>query len=132
MIRGSCLCGGVRYEISGDLHDMHFCHCGMCRKAHGAAFATYAGLAPRDLRFTQGEELIGRYQSSDSAQRTFCRRCGSNFTFEPTATPGEIWIAAGGFDSEPRERPAFHIFVASKAPWFEISDAMKQYPGDNT
>ena len=131
MIRGSCLCGGIHYEISGGLHDMHFCHCSMCRKAHGTAFAAYAGLDPRDLRFTQGEELISRYQSSESAQRSFCRRCGSNLTFEPTATPDEIWMAAGGFDSEPQERPAFHIYVASKASWFEITDAMKQYPEEN-
>jgi hypothetical protein len=130
VIRGSCLCGEIRYEIAGEIHDMQNCHCSMCQKAHGAAFATYAGVDPHDLHFTQGAELISHYQSSSEAKRSFCSRCGSNLLFEPTATPNEAWIAAGGFDSEPRERPGHHIFVASKASWFEISDDLPQLPGD--
>ena len=130
MIRGSCLCGGVRYEIEGELHDTQNCHCNMCQKAHGAAFATYAAVDPRDVRFAQGAELISRYRSSQEAERSFCSRCGSNLMFEPKATPHEAWIAVGGFDSEPPERPGQHIFVDSKAPWYEIGDDLPQYPGD--
>jgi hypothetical protein len=62
--------------------------------------------------------------------RSFCSRCGSNLMFEPDATPHEVWIAVGGFDTEPPERPVQHIFVDSKAPWYEIRDDLPQYPGD--
>jgi hypothetical protein len=128
--RGSCLCGAVRYEIERGIHDTQHCHCRMCQKAHGAAFATYAAVDPRDVRFLQGEELITRYRSSKEAVRSFCSRCGSNLMFEPDATPREAWIAVGGFDTEPPERPVQHIFVDSKAPWFEIDDDLPRYPGD--
>ena len=130
MIRGSCLCGGIRYEIAGECHDVMNCHCSMCQKGHGAAFATYAAVDPREVCFTQGAELISRYRSSNQAERSFCSRCGSNLMFEPAATPHEAWIAMGGFDTEPRERPRCHIFVDSKASWFEIDDDLPRYPGD--
>jgi len=128
MLQGGCLCGGVRYEISGKLDKMHFCHCQMCRRGHGTPFANYVAVHPRDIRYTQGEALITRYPSSQDTVRTFCSRCGSNLEFSPKTTPDETWIAAGGFDGDPRIRPSFHIYVASKAPWFEITDDLEQYP----
>jgi hypothetical protein len=130
MINGSCLCGAVRYEISGDLRNMTHCHCSMCRKSHGAAFATYAEIELSDIRFTQGNESISRYQSSDSAQRIFCSRCGSNLLFDPKETPNQVWVAVGGLDSDPKERPGVHICVGSKAPWFEITDTLPQFTDD--
>ena len=62
-----------------------------------------------------------------SLRRSFCSRCGSNLLFEPNATPDVAWVAVGGFDSDPKERPGTHIYVASKAPWFEISDELPQF-----
>ncbi|MCH8891215.1 MAG: GFA family protein [Myxococcales bacterium] len=128
MVHGGCLCGGVRYEISGELDKMHFCHCQMCRRAHGTPFSNYVALNPRDRRYTRGEELIARYQSSAEAVRTFCSRCGSKLEFQTTKTPDEIWIVSGTFDDDPGIRSTSHIYVASKAPWFEITDDLKQYP----
>lgn len=131
MIRGSCLCGAVRYEIMSPLRKMTHCHCSMCRKAHGAAFATYAEVQFHDIRFVQGRELISHYRSSEKAQRSFCSQCGSNLLFEPTNTPDEVWVAIGGLDTNPKERPVAHIYVDSKAPWFEIRDSLPQFPGDS-
>ena len=131
MVHGGCLCGGVRYEISGELSQMHFCHCQMCRRGHGAPFANYVAVNPRDIRYTQGEELISSYQSSESTARTFCSRCGSSLEFSPSTTPDETWISSGGFDGDPQIRPMFHIYVDSKAPWFEITDDLKQYPASD-
>jgi len=130
MIRGSCLCGEVRYEISGELNSITQCHCSMCRKAHGAAFASYAEAASRELRFTAGEHLVSRYRSSQTAQRSFCSRCGSNLLFEPDEAPDLVYVAAGGFDSELQLRPSSHIFVGSKAPWFDITDDLPQHEAD--
>ena len=128
MIRGGCLCGGVRYEISGDLSEMCYCHCQMCRRIHGTPFGSYGAINPQQRRYTKGEELIVEYQSSADAVRTFCSRCGSKLAFQSSQFPDEVWIAAGTFDDDPGIRPTSHIFVGSKAPWFEITDDLKQYP----
>ena len=101
MIRGGCLCGGVRYEISGELSEICFCHCQMCRRLHGTPFGSYAAVHPQQRRYTSGEELITRYQSSAEAVRIFCSRCGSKLAFENSETPDEIWITVGTFDDDP-------------------------------
>jgi hypothetical protein len=131
MIQGSCLCGEVRYEIAGELRSITHCHCSMCRKAHGAAFASFAEVEARGLRITHGRELICRHRSSENAQRSFCSRCGSNFFFESEEAPDLVYVAAGGFDSEIQLRPSSHIFVGSKAPWFEINDGLPQHEADD-
>ncbi|MGH8866188.1 MAG: GFA family protein, partial [Burkholderiales bacterium] len=77
MLNGSCLCGSVRYEISGPLEGALNCHCSMCRKAHGAAFRSRAGIRAKDFRWVSGEELITWFESSTGNHRGFCSRCGS-------------------------------------------------------
>ena len=78
MIRGSCLCQGVRFEIDGAVSDMTDCHCSMCRKAHGASFVTFVSADPDDFRWVRGEDLITRYNATAALDRPFCRVCGSN------------------------------------------------------
>ncbi|HEX8953868.1 MAG TPA: GFA family protein, partial [Polyangia bacterium] len=72
-LKGSCLCGGIRYEIAGPLGTVVNCHCSMCRKATGAAYRTRAAVPARAFRWTQGEELLARFESSPGNIRTFCR-----------------------------------------------------------
>lgn len=135
MVKGSCLCGGAQYEIDGEVKLMAHCHCSMCRKHHGAAFATYIGVNTSDFRWVKGEDLLVRYQSSPGHTRGFCRVCGSTL---PVPDPGatDFYLPAGTLDGDPGPRPAAHIFVASKAPWFEISDELPQFdeypPGFNS
>lgn len=128
MIHGSCLCQGVRFEIRGELGRSSHCHCSMCRKAHGAAFGTYAAARAEDFRVTAGVELIARYRSSPGVVRTFCAHCGSTLQFLSDKLPGIIDIALGVLDDDPGIRVPHHIFVASKAPWVEITDGLPQYP----
>lgn len=78
MHRGSCLCGAVTYEIEAPLGSATHCHCNQCRKAHGAAFATYANVRREHFRFTQGLESVKTFQSSPGVSRTFCQHCGAN------------------------------------------------------
>lgn len=127
MIRGSCLCGAVRYEIAGPLEEMHHCHCRRCRKAHGAAFSTFARTPAASLRLVSGAQTLRRFRSSTSVQRTFCGECGSNLFFGFDPLPDAVWVAVGSFDDDPGLRPEGHIFVASKAPWHAITDDLPQY-----
>jgi hypothetical protein len=124
MVRGSCLCRGVRFEVDGQVSDMTDCHCSMCRKAHGASFVTFVSASPDDFRWTQGEDLITRFKSSAEFDRPFCRVCGSNLPLHYVKM-NEMAIPAGTLDDDPGIRLETQIFVASKAPWIEIDDDVK-------
>jgi hypothetical protein len=125
MVRGSCLCGDVAWEVSTPFHLMSHCHCSMCRKAHGSAFATYVGTQAKGLRWLRGGESVGRYESSPGFHRAFCTRCGSVVPGDPA---GELaFVPAGTLDADPGLRPQGHIFVGSKAPWHEITDALPRF-----
>jgi hypothetical protein len=128
MIRGSCLCRRVKFEIRGTPGPTSHCHCSMCRKATGAAFGTYAEVREENFKIVSGAELILRYRSSPGVDRTFCARCGSTLQYVSEKNPGKVEIALGTLDDDPGMRATGHIFVASKAPWFEITDGLPQYP----
>src|SRR5438270_14055109 len=80
VLHGSCLCGGVKFEIDGPLHRASNCHCSMCRKQHVAAFRSRARLAKADFKWIEGEALVTFYESSPGGLRGFCRVCGSPTT----------------------------------------------------
>lgn len=126
--RGSCLCGAVRFEIDEFLPHATHCHCSMCRKFHGAAYATIAS-APRDkFRWLTGEDAREGYTAENGTTRTFCRYCGSSLTFASPRVPQDvIEIALGALDDDVPVTPDAHIFVASGANWAVIGDNLPQY-----
>lgn len=129
--RGRCLCGAVKYEVDGFSERMANCHCSMCRKFHGAAFATYGEARTSDFRWLEGEEELAAYTADNGTTRRFCRRCGSSMTFSSVNYPdGIVEIALGTLDSNIEMSPDAHIFVGSKASWSEILDDLPQYVGD--
>ena len=131
-LHGSCLCGSVRYDITAPLGIAEHCHCAMCRKAHGAAFSTNALVATEALVVTAGEEFIREYQSSPNRQKCFCEKCRSQLFIRRLDKPAFTVVTLGTIDDDPLVRPERHVFVASKAPWYDIADALprfKIYPG---
>ncbi len=125
MIRGSCLCRGVQFEIRGEVSGMTDCHCSMCRKAHGASFVTFVSSSRDDFRWVQGEDLITVYNASAAFGRPFCRVCGSTLGGMSHGRVGSITL--GTVDGDPGVRPLSHIFVGSKAIWHEIEDDLPQF-----
>ena len=126
-IHGSCLCKGVRYEVNGPFGQAANCHCSRCRKWSGSAFVSYAGVAQKDFRWIDGEEMLGRFASSERIFRVFCTRCGSTLASWPSDPAVEsVWVMLGTLDEDPGTRPAQHIYVGYKAPWFEIADNLPQ------
>jgi hypothetical protein len=123
--QGSCLCGGIRYQLSSELRGTTHCHCSMCRKAHGAAFATHGGVPKSDLRLLAGAELLREYRSSPTIARSFCSQCGSQLFWQKS---GEDWVAVslGTLDTPFEPHKQRHIHVRSKAPWFAIHDKWPQ------
>jgi hypothetical protein len=126
-IHGSCLCGDVAWESDGELGFMSHCHCSRCRKAHGSAFSTGVMCDADEFRFTRGRERIGRFRSSPAVQRAFCERCGSVVPDDQSPWEGKLFIPAGALDDDPGVRPLGHIFVGSKAPWYEIRDGLPTF-----
>ena len=128
--KGQCLCGSVKYEVDEFSPRMAHCHCSMCRKFHGAAFATFGEASLGDFRWIQGEEELQTYTADNGTARQFCRRCGSSMTFSSPNSPKDmVEIALGTLDSNLEMSPDAHIFVGSKASWSEIHDALPQYLG---
>ena len=126
MIRGSCLCGGVRFELSGWLSPIWMCHCSQCRKHSGVA-SNAKLLAPRkNLTWLAGEDLVQVYTLPTGSRTTFCRSCGSP---APQLHPcgGAYLVPAGSLDDDPGVRVESHIFVGSKAPWDEIGGSAPKF-----
>jgi hypothetical protein len=129
MLHGGCLCGKIRYEVDGDLGPIVCCHCAMCRKAQGTAFATNAPVEAARFRITQGEQALRAYASSPGKWRCFCSNCGSPIFSKRETHPAVIRLRIGTLDTDVAARPTAHIHVASKAAWFDILDRLPQYPG---
>ncbi len=124
---GSCLCEKIQYEVRGPIGTIMNCHCSECRRWHGAAFRTRASIATRDFFWTQGEDLVGKYVQTETLTKTFCRNCGSSLVSYYSNRPDVLGLALGTLHEDPGQRPQCHIFVGSKAPWFEITDSLPQY-----
>jgi hypothetical protein len=130
MLTGGCLCGAVRYEIEGNLRHITHCHCEMCRKVHGAAFATYARLARRRLRLTSGADALRSHWSSESVTREFCGRCGSQLFWSHEEHSNALSVTLGTVDGDPGGRPEAHIYARDRACLYEITDALPRYDED--
>ena len=126
-IGGSCLCGGVAYEVTAPLAGMRHCHCSRCRRGRSAPHASNAFCNLAAFRFTRGEELLRSFKVPDAQffAQTFCTTCGAKM---PRVSPERdlVVIPAGSFYDDPRVRPSEHIFVGSKATWFQIGDTLPQ------
>lgn len=126
--KGQCLCGSIQYEVDQIEPKMGHCHCTMCRKFHGAAFATYAEAKIEKFRWLSGEHLLKRYLASNGTTRQFCGTCGASMTFSPSNDLGQvIEFALGTLESDIEHRPDVHIFTDNAASWFELNDELPQY-----
>ena len=132
LAHGSCLCGAIRFHIAGPPGPAEYCHCSMCRKAHGSAFSVNTVVASSALTFDAGRELLSEYSSSPNRLKCFCSKCGSQLFIRRTDKPEIIVVALAAIDGDPGVRPQRHVFVGSKAPWDAICDGLPQfkiYPG---
>ncbi|MGH7874565.1 MAG: GFA family protein [Candidatus Binatia bacterium] len=126
MLKGSCLCGGVQYEIDGELGAVTNCHCSLCRKMSGSAFASGATIPATSFRFIAGTELLKEWQSSPGNHRVFCGRCGSPILKRKDKDVEHVRFRPGTLDSDPGVKISKHMHVSSKAPWVEIKDGLPQ------
>ena len=124
---GSCLCGGVAFEVSGELTDVDFCHCSQCRKTSGH-FVAATSCRPDALRLLADSSLRW-FASSPSADRGFCGSCGSSLFWRPKHGR-HVSIMAGTLDVPTGLSAVEHIYVADASDYHRIADGLPQYDGE--
>lgn len=126
--RGSCLCGKVRYEITGSIGIFQYCHCSRCRKFSGSAHASNLMVKPEQFKWLSGESLLGRYEPEDTKYfaTVFCTQCGSSLPWLEK-TQKTVLVPAGTLDDDPPMLPQQSVFYASKAKWYISPSDLPQH-----
>ena len=127
MYTGQCLCGGVRFEIQGELAPIQICYCNQCQRAQGTALATNIPVALSAFRMIAGEDLVRGYESSPGKQRCFCGVCGSPLYSKRQSLPNVLRIRAGLLDGALATRPVAHFHTSTKPNWWQIYDDLPQH-----
>ncbi|EJC6798680.1 GFA family protein [Vibrio parahaemolyticus] len=127
MYKGSCLCGSIQFELEGNVTDIIHCHCSLCRKASGSAYATNGFINAQDLKLTDQDNTLTFYESSEGRRKYFCKSCGSPIYSSNAQSPERYRLRLGTLDSDISERPISHNFVTSKANWEDLNAELPHY-----
>jgi hypothetical protein len=119
---GGCLCGGVRYRVSGDPRTSAICHCVSCRRASGAQSVAWVVFPSTAFSFVSGEPA--EYRSSAEASRTFCARCGTSLTYQHDGNLDSIDVTAASLDLPDEFPPTRHVWVEDKVAWESVDDGL--------
>jgi hypothetical protein len=121
-LHGSCLCGGVKFELTETPTTLRYCHCESCKKLSGGA-ATVNGRVPSTaIRILEGEDLLRTFQPAEGSAKTFCLACGSNLFGGGWPDSETASVRATTIDDPFEARPSAHIFVSSVAMWETLPD----------
>ena len=126
-VRGECLCGTVKFEVTLPTKWCAHCHCTLCRRSHGAAFVTWFGVETDQFKFIQGEEKLTWYHSSQESKRGFCTNCGSHILFRSTKWPGETHLTLSNMIDPIDRQPQVHVFFDTHVGWLEFNDDLPRY-----
>lgn len=124
MIKGSCLCGDVTYQVTGKMSDIIHCHCRTCRKAHGSAFSSVAAVKDEDFRLSSVTQLSS-YESSPQKFRYFCSNCGTQLYAKRT-DKDHLILRLGSLDTDIPVKEKHHIWVSHKASWYVINSQLPE------
>jgi hypothetical protein len=124
-LAGRCLCGAIEYAVEDDFRYALNCHCSQCRRATGSAFKPFAGIERAKLTLVRGADAVLRY-GDERTHDVRCKACGA-LLYSVVRDGAFVHVALGTLADAPTIRPTAHIFVGSKAPWFEITDALPQH-----
>lgn len=121
-MRGTCLCGGVRFEVTESFEYLGACHCTSCKKISGGAGTVSGRVRTEAIRIVAGEELLATYQPSEGSAKTFCRACGTNLFGGGWPASPFTAVRLPALDEPVEGRIATRIFVRSLAPWEVLPD----------
>jgi hypothetical protein len=121
-LRGSCLCGGVRFEVTEELGSLRYCHCASCKKLSGSIGTANGRVRSDAIRVVAGEELLRSFQPAEGSAKTFCSRCGSNLFGGGWPESEHASVRLSALDTPFEGKPQAHLFVRSVAPWETLPD----------
>ncbi|WP_229817428.1 GFA family protein [Thalassotalea profundi] len=127
MYYGKCLCGAVQVTIKGKISDIIHCHCSLCRKNSGSAYATNGFINTSDFNITSGKRSLTVFSFKPGRNRHFCKCCGSPIYSSNEQDPSRLRIRLGLLDTDITERPMSHNFVSSKANWEDLDADLPRY-----
>ena len=128
-VEGGCLCGAIRYRVSGEPLARSLCHCRSCRLGAGAPSVAWVVLRSNDLAFVAGNPAF--YQSSPGVMRGFCMRCGTSLTYQREQERETIDVTTASLDLAGDFAPEREIWTAEKLPWERLNESLRQYPGSS-
>ena len=123
---GGCLCGAIRYRVTGEPWARSICHCRSCRLASGAPSVAWSVFRPEDFSFVRGEPV--RFESSPKVIRTFCGKCGTPLTYQHAERPAAIDLTTATFDHPELFPPAVEIWIEHRIVWERVNEGIPQYP----
>lgn len=122
---GGCMCGKVRYRVTGEPNWVSYCHCTDCRRSSAAPASLFVGLNEPQFAVTKGVPVD--YRSSPGVLRSFCRDCGTPLSYRSERFPGEVHVLIGTFDEPEGFAPTDHVWVAEKLSWFDTADFLPRH-----
>ncbi|MCC6208517.1 MAG: GFA family protein [Gammaproteobacteria bacterium] len=122
---GGCLCGGIRYRIEGVGIDAGYCHCRLCQRSAGAPVLAWMTVPVAAFSYIAGAPSI--YRSSPHSQREFCARCGTQLAFRRLQNARTVDVTLASLDNPAGVIPEYHIWCASRIPWFDTRDALPRH-----
>jgi hypothetical protein len=125
-MKGSCLCGEVRFEVDGPFPWLYQCHCSLCRKQGGSVSNTGLIVAAGKFRWLTGEDLIARWQRSTGFRSHFCTRCGAPVP-NPLRDTGYVWVPSGLLDGDGPLEIGAQLYVDSRASWAQLPAGMRHF-----
>ncbi len=132
MYLGQCLCGEVQIQVTGKITDIIHCHCSLCRKNSGTAFATNGFINRADFSISAGENWLSAFSFKPGRTRYFCSQCGSPIYSANQDDPQRLRLRLGIIDSDISEKPLSHNFVSSRANWEDLEAKLPQYDSFET
>jgi hypothetical protein len=121
-LQGSCLCGGVRFEVTEPFEAVSQCHCTSCKKLSGGVGTVSGRVGTDAIRILDGEELLRSFQPDEGSAKTFCSTCGSNLFGGGWPKSPKASVRLSALDSPFDRKPEQHIYVRSVAAWETLPD----------
>ncbi len=131
ILSGGCLCGGVRYQLTGACRDIVNCHCENCRRTHGHV-AAYTSVNRSDLVLINQQTLRWYHDESPDTYRGFCNRCGASLFWDARDDRGKVAVSAGSLDDSGELKTIGHVYVSEAAKYYQINDELPRFETSNS
>ncbi len=130
VLSGGCLCGGVRYQLTGSCRDIINCHCENCRRTHGH-IAAYTSVIRSDLELVNQQTLQWYHDESPDTYRGFCNHCGASLFWDARDDSGKVSVSAGSLDNSGELKTVGHVYVSEAGKYYQINDELPRFETSN-